>query len=44
MERQKFHGKTIFVEVQLTGFENKRTFMKKGCTAYNHSQELQNYT
>ena len=34
----------IFAGFQLTVFENKRTFVKKICTAYNHSDALQSET
>ena len=37
----KFPGKTFFVRFQLTVFENKGTFMKKTCSAYNDFDALQ---
>ena len=34
--------KDIFPGFQQTVFDNKLTFMKKSCAAYNHSDALQN--
>ena len=39
MSRVSWKG--IFVGFQLTVFENKRTFMKNSCSAYNYSDALQ---
>ena len=37
---QKFPGKTFLVDFK-TVLESKHTFVKKGCTTYNHSDTLQ---
>ena len=34
---------SFFARAQSTVFANKRTFMKKSCTAYNHYDALQSY-
>ena len=37
---QKFPGKTFLLDFK-TVLESKHTFVKKGCTTYNHSDTLQ---